>query len=31
MNVENLFWIGLVGAVLALTFALIQSRKVMYF
>lgn len=31
MNVENLFWIGLVGAVLALTFALIQSRKVMSF
>ncbi len=29
--VENLFWIGLVGAVLALLFAVVQSRKVMSF
>ena len=28
---ENLFWIGLVGAVLALLFAVVQSRKVMSF
>ena len=26
---ENLFWIGLVGAVIALLFALVQSRKVL--
>lgn len=28
---ENLFWIGIVGALIALCFALIQSRKVMKF
>ena len=28
---ENLFWLGLAGAVLALLFALFQSRKVMSF
>jgi K(+)-stimulated pyrophosphate-energized sodium pump len=28
---ENLFWIGLVGAVLALLFAFVQSRKVLSF
>ncbi len=28
---ENLFWAGLVGAVLALAFALVQSRKVLSF
>ena len=26
---ENLFWIGLVGAAIALVFALVQSRKVL--
>ena len=29
--VENLFWIGFVGAILALVFAFVQSRKVMAF
>jgi len=29
--VENLFWIGFVGAVLALVFAFMQSRKVLSF
>ena len=28
---QNLFWLGLVGAVLALLFAVVQSRKVMSF
>jgi K(+)-stimulated pyrophosphate-energized sodium pump len=28
-NLENYFWIGLVGAILALLFAYIQSRKVL--
>ena len=28
---ENFFWLGLVGAVLALLFAVVQSRKVMSF
>ena len=28
---ENLFWIGFVGAVLAIAFAYVQSRKVMTF
>ena len=28
---ENLFWLGLLGAVLALLFAVVQSRKVMTF
>ncbi|MEG0441660.1 MAG: sodium-translocating pyrophosphatase [Oscillospiraceae bacterium] len=28
---ENLFWLGLVGAAIALIFALVQSRKVMKF
>ena len=28
---ENLFWLGLVGAILALLFAVVQSRKVMSF
>ena len=31
MNFENAFWIGIVGAVIALVFAFIQSRKVMKF
>ncbi len=31
MTTENLFWIGLVGAVIALLFAVIQSRKVLRF
>ena len=31
MEAQNLFWIGLVGAVLALLFALFQSRKVLRF
>ena len=31
MNPQNLFWIGLVGAALALLFALFQSRKVLRF
>lgn len=30
-NLENYFWIGLVGAVLALAFAFVQSRKVLAF
>ena len=28
---ENYFWVGIVGAVLAILFAFIQSRKVMTF
>ena len=28
---ENFFWLGLVGAVLALLFAVVQSRKVLSF
>ena len=28
---ENLFWLGLVGAILAIVFAFVQSRKVMSF
>ena len=31
MNAQNLFWIGLVGAVIALLFAVVQSRKVLKF
>ena len=31
MNVENLFWVGLVGSVLALLFAWVQCRKVLQF
>ena len=31
MTPENLFWIGFVGAVLAIAFAYVQSRKVMTF
>jgi len=31
MNFESAFWIGIAGAVLALAFAFIQSRKVMKF
>jgi len=31
MQFENLFWIGIVGSVLALIFAWVQSRKVMTF
>ncbi len=31
MNWENYFWIGIVGAVLAIAFAYVQSRKVMTF
>ncbi|OUN06540.1 sodium-translocating pyrophosphatase [Flavonifractor sp. An92] len=31
MNVENLFWVGLVGSVIALLFAWIQCRKVLQF
>jgi K(+)-stimulated pyrophosphate-energized sodium pump len=30
-NLENLFWVGFVGAILALLFALVQSRKVLAF
>ncbi len=30
-DLQNLFWVGLVGAAVALLFALIQSRKVMKF
>ncbi len=29
--IENLFWLGLVGAVLALIFAVVQARKVLRF
>ena len=29
MEIENLFWVGLVGAVVALIFAAIQRNKVM--
>ena len=29
--IENLFWIGFVGAVLALGFAIVQARKVLKF
>ena len=28
---ENLFWLGIAGAILAILFALFQSRKVMSF
>lgn len=28
---ENLFWIGFVGAAVALVFAILQARKVMQF
>ena len=28
---ENLFWLGLVGAAIALTFALVQAKKVLAF
>ena len=31
MNWENYFWVGIVGAVLAILFAYVQSRKVMTF
>ena len=31
MNLENLFWLGVAGALIALFFALFQSRKVMKF
>ena len=31
MQVENLFWLGLVGAVLAIAFAFIQAKKVLSF
>ena len=31
MEVQNLFWLGLVGAAIALLFAVIQSRKVLAF
>ncbi|HIT57751.1 MAG TPA: sodium-translocating pyrophosphatase [Candidatus Galloscillospira stercoripullorum] len=31
MNPQNLFWIGLIGAALALLFALFQTRKVLRF
>ncbi len=31
MSFENFFWIGIVGAVLALVFAWVQSRKVLTF
>ncbi|MCL2368827.1 MAG: sodium/proton-translocating pyrophosphatase, partial [Oscillospiraceae bacterium] len=31
MNFESAFWIGIAGAVVALVFALVQSRKVMKF
>ncbi|WP_297717911.1 sodium-translocating pyrophosphatase [Intestinimonas sp.] len=31
LNWENYFWIGIVGAVLAIAFAYVQSRKVMTF
>ena len=31
MNFQNAYWIGIVGAVIALVFAFIQSRKVMKF
>lgn len=31
MNAQNLFWLGLVGAVVALLFAVVQSRKVLKF
>ena len=31
MSIENLFWIGFVGAVIALVFAIVQSRKVLKF
>ena len=31
MNVENLFWLGIVGAVLALCFAFVQNRRVLSF
>lgn len=31
MNAQNLFWLGLVGAVVALFFAVVQSRKVLKF
>lgn len=30
-KLENLFWIGIVGALLALCFAFVQSRKIMKF
>ena len=31
MQIENLFWIGFVGSVVALLFAVLQARKVMKF
>ena len=31
MQVENLFWLGLVGAILAIAFAYIQAKKVLSF
>ncbi|MEG0116306.1 MAG: sodium/proton-translocating pyrophosphatase, partial [Hydrogenoanaerobacterium sp.] len=31
MDVQNFFWIGLLGAAMALLFALSQSRKVLKF
>ena len=31
MHIENLFWIGFVGSVVALLFAVMQARKVMKF
>ena len=31
MNIENLFWIGFIGSVVALVFAYIQRGKVMKF
>ena len=31
MDVQNLFWLGLLGAAIALLFAVFQARKVLRF